>query len=298
MNTQQNFAVNDYDKRNKLLLASDAAVILDLFAYYKDNPRTPLTLWDEKVNNITPPDISNKPNIIRGNVLEPVVRNILIPIFHPDIEVVEDLNTYYSPDNDFMACHIDGQVVGKKRLAEIKCPAFGPMTNWKRDGKYYLPDYVRAQCLHILACRPDIEGIDVFAYAGMEVIHLPLERDQAEVDTYVQVATNFWNHVKNKTTPEPINNRDLGYIDIRKERLEKYIDASVNLKIILKEQQKKKQLIKILTGEVDTLSFEAKKEIGNAKGAKDHGEIICNLIRRNSKSGTTLSLTFPSTKVA
>ena len=52
-----NFEVNDYDKRNKLLLASDAAVILDLFAYYKENPRTSITLWDEKVNNITPPEI-------------------------------------------------------------------------------------------------------------------------------------------------------------------------------------------------------------------------------------------------
>ena len=172
------------------------------------------------------------------------------------------------------------------------------MTNWKFNGEYHIPDYVRAQCLHILACRPDIEGIDVFAYAGMEVIHLPLERDQHEVDTYVEVATQFWNHVQNKSIPEPINNKDLSYIDIRKTRLDKYIDASTSLLIILKEQQKKKKLIKILTGEVDTLSFEAKKEIGNAKGAKDHGEIICNLIRRNSKSGTTLSLTFPSAKVA
>ena len=295
---QVNFAVNDYDKRNKLLLASDAAVILDLFAFYKDNPRTPLTLWDEKVNNITPPDISDKPNIIRGNVLEPVIRSTLIPIFYPDIEVVEDLNTYYSPDNDFMACHIDGQVVGKNRLAEIKCPAFGPMTNWKFQGNYKIPDYVRAQCLHILACRPDIEGVDVFAYAGMEVVHLPLERNNSEVDTYVQVATQFWKDVQTKTIPEPINNRDLGYIDIRKPPSEKYIDASMSLKVILREQQKKKQLIKVLTGEVETLSFEAKKEIGSAKGAKDNGEIICNLIRRKSKSGTTLSLTFPSSKVA
>jgi len=293
-----NFVVNDYEKRNKLLLASDAAVILDLFAYYKDNPRTPITLWNEKINNITPPDISDKPNIIRGTVLEPVIRDTLIPIFHPHIKVEEDLNTYYSPDNDFMACHIDGQIVGKNRLAEIKAPAFGPMTNWKFNGIYHIPDYVRAQCLHILACRPDIEGIDIFAYAGMEVVHLPLERNQSEIDIYIRVATQFWNNIKNKTPPEPINNRDLGFLDIRKEPIGTYIEASINLKVNLREQQKKKQLIKELTSEVDDLSFQAKKEIGNAKGAKDNGEIICNLIRRKSKSGTILSLTFPSTKVA
>jgi len=295
---KENFAVNDYEKRNKLLLASDAAVILDLFASYKENPRTPISMWEEKVNNITPEDISNKPNIIRGTVLEPVVREQLIPLFHPDIKVVEDKNTYYSPDNDFMACHIDGRIVSKPRLAEIKCPAFGPMTNWKRDGKYYIPDYVKAQCLHILACRPDIEGIDVFAYAGMEVIHLPLDRNQEEVDLYVKVAKQFWKCVVDKTPPAPINNRDLGYIDARKERLEQYKEASTKLKINLREQQKKKSLIKVLTGELETLSFEAKQEIGSAKGAKDNDEILCNLIRRKSKSGNTLSLTFPTSKVA
>mgnify|MGYP001563377068 FL=1 len=295
---KENFAVNDYEKRNKLLLASDAAVILDLFASYKENPRTPISMWEEKVNNITPEDISNKPNIIRGTVLEPVVREQLIPLFHPDIKVVEDKNTYYSPDNDFMACHIDGQVVGENRLAEIKCPAFGPMTNWKRDGKYYIPDYVKAQCLHILACRTGIEGIDVFAYAGMEVIHLPLDRNQEEVDLYVKVAKQFWKCVVDKTPPAPINNRDLGYIDARKERLDQYKEATPKDIIRLRDIEKKKKMIKILTAEIETDNFETKLDIGSCKGYKQNDEILCNLIRRKGKSGNTLSLTFPTSKVA
>ena len=295
---KENFEVNDYEKRNKLLLASDAPVILDLFASYKDNPRTPITLWNEKVNNITPEDISHNPNIIRGTILEPVVREKFIPIYHPDIEVIEDKNTYYSPDNDFMACHIDGQVVGQPRLAEIKCPAFGPMTNWKRDGKYYIPDYVRAQCLHILSCRPDIEGIDVFAYAGMEAIHLPLERNTEEINTYNKVANIFWKHVTNNTPPNPINNKDLGYIDSRQERLDQYKEATPKDIIRIREIEKKKKMIKILTAEIETANFETKQDIGSCKGYKQNDEIICNLVRRNSKSGNTLSLTFPTTKVA
>lgn len=294
-----NFEVNDYSMRNELLLASDAPVILDLFASYKSSPRTPITLWNEKVNKIIPEDISNEPNIIRGRELEPVIRDRLIPIFHPDISVREDKNTYYSPDLEFMACHIDGQIIGKPRLAEIKCPHYMTMaTTWKKDGEYFIPDSVKAQCLHILACRPDIEGIDVFAYAGEKVIHLPFERNNETVTTYVAVAKQFWDYVEKKIEPEPINNKDLAYIDSKKERLSYYKNASPALKINLKEQQKIKQEIKFNTEKLENLAFIAKKEIGEAKGLKDNDEILCNLVRRKSKNGNTLSLTFPTTKVA
>ena len=297
-----NFQVDDYKYRNELLLASDAPVHRGYFAHFRGSKSTPQTLWDQKVNKTIPEDISNDPNIIRGKFLEPVIREKFIPKFH-DIVVNEDFNTHYSPRYDFMACHTDGFLADYKDglvIAEIKCPLITSKPRWKdENGKLYIPDYVRLQCLHILECIPKAIAIEVFAYFGLEVERLRMDRDQEEVDLYCETAQKFWNYVETKTEPPPLNNQDLARSDSRKKYLDQYKEADPYIKNEFMQIDEKSKQHKILGAEIDVHKFNIKKYTGSYKGIKENEIILGNLTRSKTKKGeTTLRLDIKNSLVA
>jgi len=200
----KNFAVNDLIERQKGIGGSDAGTAVGVNPY-----KSPFKLYLEKIGDVVPEDISNKPAVKRGVRLEPEIMKWVKEDL--DITLRKDNNTHISKEYPYLFCHNDGTVVGSHRIAEIKAPSIHMRDKWGEPGTDSIPPYYLAQGVHALVIQPEMEGVDYFAYFDPDILHFRLERKKSLIDAYIAKVSRFWDHVLNKVPPPPQDENDLIY---------------------------------------------------------------------------------------
>lgn len=136
------------EERKKGIGGSDAATILGLNPY-----KTTIQLWEEKTGRKQAEDISDKPYVIYGTKMEPILRESF-KIKHPEYEVSHEENTIIKhPTYPFLFASLDGQLVNKDTgelgILEIKTKNFHA-DRQKEDWKERIPNNYYCQVLHYL----------------------------------------------------------------------------------------------------------------------------------------------------
>jgi putative phage-type endonuclease len=260
MNKQStNFAVNDLERRKQGIGGSDAGTAIGV------NPwKTPFQLYLEKIGEVIPEDISNKPAVKRGVRLEPEIMKWVAEDL--DITIRKDNATHVSKKYPFLFCHNDGTIVGKKRLAEIKAPSLHMRDFWGEEGTDAIPQYYLAQGVHALAIQPEMEGVDYFAYFDPNILHFRLERKQSLIDAYIAKVKRFWGYVEHKIPPPPQDENDLIYKYFKKSG--KYKASNPKIEDHVSKLIKIKAEKKVLDDEEREVKFHIKDFIGYDDGVQ------------------------------
>ena len=136
------------EERKKGIGGSDAATIIGQNPY-KSN----VDLWEEKTGRKEAEDISNKPFVLYGTKMEPILRESF-KIKHPEYEVLHEENTIIKhPKYPFLFASLDGQLIDKETgemgILEIKTSSvLQSMQKEKWNEK--IPDNYYCQVLHYL----------------------------------------------------------------------------------------------------------------------------------------------------
>lgn len=196
---------------------SDASAILGANPW-KDNVR----LWEEKVNNLPPEDISDKDCVKYGVATEPLLRE-LFTLDHPEYQVnyVEN-NMWLNDKYPYAHASLDGWLVekstGRKGILEIKTTeilAPGQKKKWGVPWDPALPQNYYIQILHYLMVTEfdfavlnaqlkqyyrDPEGEQIMEKSTRFCV---VERSEIEADIsyLVEKEAEFWEKVQTRKRP-------------------------------------------------------------------------------------------------
>jgi len=136
------------EERKKGIGGSDAATIIGQNPY-KSN----VDLWEEKTGRKEAEDISNKPFVLYGTKMEPILRESF-KIKHPEYEVLHEENTIIKhPKYPFLFASLDGQLIDKETgemgILEIKTSSI-LQSMQKEKWNEKIPDNYYCQVLHYL----------------------------------------------------------------------------------------------------------------------------------------------------
>lgn len=135
-------------KKKRYTDGSDAAAIIGLNPY-----KTNIELWEEKTGIKEAPDISDKPYVIYGTKMEPILRESF-QVKHPEYEIQHEENTIIRhPVYPFLFASLDGKLINKETgefgILEIKTKKFHA-DRQKEDWKEGVPYNYYLQVLHYL----------------------------------------------------------------------------------------------------------------------------------------------------
>lgn len=194
---------------------SDAGAVLGVNKY-KSN----VELWREKVGEVNPADISDKPAVMFGKSAEPHIRE-LFKLEHPEFAV--DYHEFYMYVNDkhpYIYATLDGELTaqdGRRGILEIKTATINNHVQW-RDWREWdaeaktalpkIPDSYYAQCLHQLAAT-GWDFVILFAYirsSGENAVtlterHIDRAEVQNDIDYLIGKESEFWQSVEKRTCP-------------------------------------------------------------------------------------------------
>lgn len=191
----KNMSNDDWlELRKSSIGGSDAGAILGV-----NNYESPYSLYWKKVEGgLEPEDISDKPQILFGNYMEPFVADM----FEKETGKKVRNHNYmmYHPDHDFISANVDRVVIGENALLECKTASEFKRSEWK-DGN--VPASYMAQCYHYMAVT-GAERVYIAVWFGNSGFHWDvIEYDQEIIDDIVQAEVDFWNnHVLAKVQPE------------------------------------------------------------------------------------------------
>tara|TARA_R100000458_G_C8251239_1_gene228140 strand:- start:196 stop:1185 length:990 start_codon:yes stop_codon:yes gene_type:complete len=253
----KNFAVNDLVERQKGIGGSDAGTAVGVNPY-----KTPYQLYLEKIGDVIPEDISNKPAVKRGVRLEPEIMKWVKEDLN--ITLRKDNTTHISEEYPHLFCHNDGTVVGSHRIAEIKAPSDHMRNKWGEPGTDAVPPYYLAQGVHALAIQPEMDGVDYFAYfddPSIGILHFKLERKKSLIDAYLAKVNRFWGHVVDRIPPPPQDENDL---------IHKYFKKNGKYKSATPDIEKRIANLIRIKAEKKALDLEEKEEKFQIKDYIEH----------------------------
>lgn len=194
-------------ERKKGIGGSDAAAILGLNPY-----KTNIRLWEEKTGKREPPDISDKPYVIYGIKMEPILRESF-QVKHPEYEVFHQENTIIKhPKYPFLFASLDGQLVNKETgelgILEIKTTNI-LQSMQKEKWKEKVPDNYYLQVLHYL----NVTGANfakLFAelnyesdYQATKTYDFDVNDEQikSDMELLLEKEIEFWKYVEDNKMP-------------------------------------------------------------------------------------------------
>ncbi|WP_410497714.1 YqaJ viral recombinase family protein [Chitinibacter sp. S2-10] len=182
--------------------SSDAAAAVGLSPY-----KSPLTLWLEKTHRKQPDDLSDKPAVIWGTVLEPVLANVYAERCGCKVRRVNAVLRH--PEHRFMLANLDREVVNHSDgygVLEIKTASYHSAPQWE-DG---IPIAYQCQVLHQLAVTGH-DWADVAVLIGGQDFRIyRIERDDAKIADLIYLEQRFWQHVMQDLQPDPDGSDDAG----------------------------------------------------------------------------------------
>ena len=191
---------------------SEIAAICGLNQY-----KTPMQIWESKVNPITEDNSTNEP-MYWGNVLEEVVAKEYAKRTGYKVQRVNTQMRH--PDFNFAIANIDRAVInpdisgnvrwkdGKlstDRILECKTANGFAAKQWGEAGSDQVPDSYLIQCQWYLG----ITGASVCDLAvligGQDFRIYTINRDDDLINDLLQQGAAFWELVQNNIAPDPIN---------------------------------------------------------------------------------------------
>ncbi len=193
------------EERKKGIGGSDASAIVGSNPY-KDN----IKLWEEKTGIREAEDISNKPYVLYGTMMEPILRESF-KIKHPEYEVLHEENTIIKhPVYPFLFASLDGILVnketGEKGILEIKTSEV-LRSMQKEKWKDRLPPNYYCQILHYL----NVTGftfVKLFAeltydenYQANKTYTIERKDVEEDIKYLEEKEIEFWKYVENDKIP-------------------------------------------------------------------------------------------------
>ena len=133
--------------RSKGIGGSDAGAIIGVNRF-----KTNVQLWEEKMGNVKPADLSDNPYVRYGTLAEPSIRN-LFALDYPEYTVEYHENRLLrSTIKPFMQASLDGELIdqnGRRGILEIKTSNMMSASAWS-NWEDRIPDSYYAQILHYL----------------------------------------------------------------------------------------------------------------------------------------------------
>lgn len=196
------FMLTDEQKKTRIngIGGSDMPVILGLSSY-----KTPYQLYLEKTGQIESGDDMTD-HQYWGHKLEGIIRD---EFSQRNKVVVKTLDTVFHPINNFLFANVDGFVPEWNAVVEVKCSSGFMAHQWGEDGSDAIPLPYLVQVAHYCHVLNANNAYIAVLIGGNEYKEFIYKRDVFLEERLTEKAIKFWECVKNKTPPEPINQLDL-----------------------------------------------------------------------------------------
>jgi len=189
------------DEQRRTIGGSMAAATLGEHEYI-----TPLQAYYALTDGVLP-DISDKPDVIRGTLLEPIAAKRLRDTMGISVMRHHQSEFLYNPRYPWAHALPDYWLQDKAVIAEIKVPT---PYNWERLDER-IPTYIQAQCFHQMAVC-DVEAVLLVCLnpVTMEIWRQLYPRDQETIDMLMEQEQAFWEtHVVPRAPPAPSSHADI-----------------------------------------------------------------------------------------
>ena len=166
-------------------------------------------LWNLKVGNTQPQDLSQNEAVQTGVRLESALREVF-KAAHPEFKVsYEPFDMWYQAERPWMYATLDGRIKtedGKNAILEIKTGTPSGKLGWdKWNGQ--IPQNYYVQCCHQMACL-DYDFVIVFACLFNQEhdfvcreYRLEKADMQADIEYLIGKEKTFWQSVQQKVIP-------------------------------------------------------------------------------------------------
>lgn len=186
------------DEWNRTIGGSRASAVLGMSPF-----QTPLEVADEMTGRVPPPDLDDKPDILRGVLLEGIARQRLAEALDIEIEDHDQDEFCYSSEFPHAHCLPDGHIRTRKMLApgeeiepgpvELKVPR--PQT-WRKFYEEGLPDYYQIQCQHNMGVLDaDRMHFGALNPVTMEMLYILVRRDDRAIQQIMDGERKFMDRV-------------------------------------------------------------------------------------------------------
>lgn len=172
-------------ERRKGIGGSDVAAIMGLSAY-----STPYQVWLEKTRGIHD-DISDKPAVMWGNILEPVVGEHYMDC-HPDRHVRRVNAIARSIQRPWAQASLDYEVNDPELgWGILECKTAG----WRREEDWSegVPVYYQTQVAHYMSVTGRSFADVAVLIAGNDYREYRIVRDEEDISAVVLAVDSFWN---------------------------------------------------------------------------------------------------------
>lgn len=182
------------EQRRRGIGGSDVAALMGISKY-----RTPLQLYMEKTGATSGQDISDKPAVMWGNILEPVVGDHYRKQHHD--RTVRRVNAVCSSiKRPWAQASLDYEVRDPEHgwgVLEIKTAGLRVADDWA-DG---VPVYYQTQVMHYLSVTGRAFADVAVLIGGSDYREYRLERDEEDIAAVNAAVDAFWERVQHRRMP-------------------------------------------------------------------------------------------------
>ena len=187
---------------------SDVSSLMGLSKY-----KGPYALWAEKTGVVEPEDISDKPQVIVGNVLEGIIRKWFRKM-HPELVVTASNCMLRSKERPWAQASLDGvcHVRGAKKsdpssyaVLEIKTVGEMSVKDWyDESGNLVVPIYYLCQVTHYLSVTGWQKAYVAALFGNREFVEIEVNRDEDDIQVVNKAVDVFWSMVETRQPPSPL----------------------------------------------------------------------------------------------
>lgn len=260
-------------ERRKGIGGSDVAAIMGLSAY-----STPYQVWLEKTRGIHE-DISDKPSVIWGNILEPVVGEHYMDC-HPDRHVRRVNAIARSVERPWAQASLDYEVHDPELgwgVLEIKTAGWRREQDWE-DG---VPVYYQTQVAHYLSVTGRPFADVAVLIAGQDYREYRVMRDEEDVAAVEAAVDEFWHeYVEDGIAPEAEALDGAAVFAAHSAPGCDYLESESNPSLLIRWLLAKEELDRAKS-EYERLTAELKELVGDARGIDcPDGRLTWNRLER------------------
>ena len=188
----------DPKERAMALWSSESAAALGLSKF-----STPAAIWLRKKGLLTTPVEINEVMQI-GLAMQPAIARLYQERTGASLDDITALALRIQIDALPLASHFDYRTVDGK-LVEVKNFAHSRRSEFGEAGSGDVPTDVLIQCLHQLACYPQMNAVDnAVLFGGQRLEIFTIERDPEAIKRLIEKLQAFWKLVQGDIPPEPL----------------------------------------------------------------------------------------------
>ena len=247
---------------------SDVAPLLGLSPW-----KSEYELWCEKSGLIEPEDISDKPAVLWGTLLESVIRDRFSQL-HPEYDVMKPTEMYRSSERPWAQANLDGELTsedGSKGVLEIKTSGFMGAHSWD-DG---VPVWYMCQVAHYMS----VTGYG-FAYVavligGQDYREFRVDRDEGDIAYVNSRVDEFWSRVVSGDEPGISEMQASGQVsrclfERHRDPHGGYVQLD-SVPEVISDYMAAKELYKRAKENMDVYAVQVKRMIGDSEGVEFPG---------------------------